>query len=175
MALAALIWFPTRSTDNRQAAIQERKEQEAIHRKKEKKEAIEKAEEKVQKLLREELAEEQLRQFYDELTEDYLETTIAELYWEELLENIETELDEFAEFFEDMEGFDPLEVEQFVEDLKATMLDRLVTIIERDQTKRIVEPILRRAEEVSDQLAEDLEQALKRQVGRPLGENLAEV
>ena len=174
VALTALIWFPARSTDNRQAAIQERKEQEAIHRKKEKKEAIEKAEEKVQELLREELAEEQLRQFYDELTEDYLEATIAELYWDELLEDVEIELEEFAEFFEDMEGFDPLEVGQFVEDLKATMLDRLVTIIERDQTKRIVEPILRRAEEVSDQLAEDLEQALKRQVGRPLGENLAE-
>ncbi|SVE38358.1 uncharacterized protein METZ01_LOCUS491212, partial [marine metagenome] len=38
VALTVLIWFPARSTDNRQAAIQERKEQETARRKKEKKE-----------------------------------------------------------------------------------------------------------------------------------------
>ena len=175
VALAMLIWFPVRSTDDLNTKLQEHREQEAVRRKKEMKDAVKRAEDKVNELLQEELAEEQLRQFYDTLTEDYFKAEVSEVYWDELLEELEGDLEDFAELFEDKEEFDPLIVEQSVEDLKTAMLDRLIAIIQRDQTERIVTPILQHVDRISGQLAENLRQALEKQVGQPLGEHLAQV
>ncbi|MDP6504246.1 MAG: hypothetical protein QF886_11545, partial [Planctomycetota bacterium] len=97
-----------------------------------KEEAVEEGEEAVKEVLKEELVNEQLKGFYEDLVSDFMPEELMDFYWDELLMELDLELDDFADLFEDMEEFEIEVAEQKLQELKESLLNRLTEMLQRD-------------------------------------------
>ena len=160
------------------SAAQREKEREkvqlaAIEKKQKQKEQLaEQVQVEIKQVLKEELAEENLRDFFKDLTEEFLTEELLLEYWDELLEELDLELEDLAAFFDELEEFDPIEVEESIQDLKELMLNKLAELIERDQVAEVEDAVVQQAREMAEQLAETYRQELDKRIGQPIGESL---
>lgn len=143
--------------------LQELKKQEA-------EKAAKQAEEEIKKALKEELAAEQLKELYNELTADFLTPQQAELYWDELLAELDPDLEAFADIF-GTELFDQLRARELIQEIRERMIAKLRDLVLRDIQKSLELELLARAGELAKQLAEMYKTELAKQIGDPIGDS----
>ena len=170
--VGVLVMLPVHLARQERKALLEEQERLAAQQEKKKEEAVEEAEEEIEELLKEELAVEQLKEFYEGLIADLMDEEEAEHYWDELLEELDTELEELADLLADLENLDPLEAEDLLQDLRASLLDKLTEMLAGEQQTSLMEEILAQARKLAEELAKLYQDELAKRVGRPIGDNL---
>lgn len=157
------------------ATVEQMKEEAArreAEKQQERERAAEEATDEVKKILKDELANEQLKKLFDELTGDFLTPEMAEDYWQELLEELDAELEQLTALFNEPERFDPVEAERQAQAVREEMVRKLADLAEQRRTQPLREEIARRAAEAAKQLEEFYRRELAERVGKPAGEPL---
>lgn len=173
--LAVLVGVPAHLAHKEKQALKLEQQRQEAEQRREQEQAVQEAEAELRDLLTEELAAEQLREFYEGLIGDLLDEELADHYWDALLEELGTQLDELAELFDDAEAFDQKQVEELVQDLKLELLDELAQMLHRDHQRSLMDELLAQARELARRLAEIYRQELAKRVGHPIGDNLRKV
>ncbi|MDA1137464.1 MAG: hypothetical protein O3B01_02680 [Planctomycetota bacterium] len=143
-----------------------------VEKEKAKEEAVKEGEEAVKDMLKEELANDQLKDFYKELVSDFMSQELMDFYWEELLSDLDLELDEFAELFENMEEFEVALAEQKLQELKESLLGKLTEMLQRDHQKTLMEELLAQARQIAQEIAANYQKELGNRIGHPVGDHL---
>lgn len=133
-----------------------------------KQQAIKEAGEEIKAILKEELAEEHLKKFFEDLTEDLIEPDQREAYWEDLLVELDPELVELAELLEEPELFDPIQVEEQIQSLKEQILDQMAKELANEQVAPLREQMAKQAAEVAGQLAKAIRQDIDQKIAQPI-------
>lgn len=84
-----------------------------LERQQEVDEVIEEAEKELRNKVKVEVGVKELKEFYEEITEGFIDEKLREQYWEELLKEPDEELDKLAGLLAETEEFEPLKRRSF--------------------------------------------------------------
>jgi len=149
----------------------EQQQQQQVQAEQEKKAIVEEAQAEAKLLFKEEVAREQLRKFFDEVTSGHVPGAMAEEYWDELMADLDPDLAGLAEGLE-KDAFDPAQAAKEVQAIKEKLVQKLAEMIARNQQKPLRDEGVARAAEQAKQLAEALKKELAAKAGHPAGEDL---
>ena len=149
-----------------------------VEQEKKEKEKVQKqftdAEKAVQEQSRRDIAETQLREFYERLTKDLLSDEEMEKRWEELMKDLAPELSELDELLL-AEEYDELKMDERVMELREKMVDKLHDSVAKDLQEEWKKRYLKYLEEVSKKLAETFQKELANRIGTPLNRDVQQI
>lgn len=174
--LLLLIALPVYSFyEKGQEQIREQQVRQQADKEQEKEVAREQAREEVKELLKEDLVKEQLKPFFDELTREYLDPKTAEAYFQELMIELDPALTKLREALDSGQGFEPVQAERMIQDLREQMVQQLAQLVERQQLEPLRRELLAQLKELARQVAEQYRRELAEKVGQPIGEQMRQL
>lgn len=171
VGIALLVGVPVRSAQEEKKQLVEKKEAKEAGQKKEVEKLVEEAKREINEQLKKELAEAELKPVFRELTADFLDPASAQLYWDELLEMFDMDLDALAQMLAQPGQIAPIELEQKLQKLKAAMVPKLADLADRKQ----LDPAKKDIQAMAKHLAQNFKDGLEKKVGEPVGAQLEEV
>ncbi|MBN1809216.1 MAG: hypothetical protein JW909_09120 [Planctomycetes bacterium] len=165
--IAAAWAFPKYHAYQVNKVVMKKKVEKEKKEKEEVREELEKAEEVLTEEARMELAESQLREFFDELTSEYLSDEERDERWDQTLDLLGEELDDLNSLLAS-DDFDQLLADEKVQNLREKMLESLHDLIAADLQTAWKERYLKYLEAASAKLAELFRTELDKRIGKPL-------